>query len=699
MNRSCAQPHLTSNRSPFWSTFGLIFALLFSVVTFISASSQARGTLDAYTEEAPAVTAVTAAVTTEPSRTQILERIEAAQPAHESEARSILADLDLNATANLDLSIFKGLGAGLGYTYEVHPAYQDDMYTRIDRWRPRLAVELPRVFTRIESNAEIVFIRQFPSQWDAVKAIPIFDPKRIPLTTENALRLQPGEVVMLPVELNLMFGKHLSATMSPVSLYGQGYYVMKGRFQIQVLRMKENRVRLRLVGIRSQGPEFEGGARLSLDVFNISVLSSATEGLLGKKVASIGFSRGARAVVMADYVFDLGDANARNAYDRLLAADQKLSKVKLVNPLGSEAALERAMISDLTEVDRIAAEDAAKPVEAKRVFAVFKGHSEGSVETEKRQLNLFRLFSLGRTTSVSKDNHIVFMDSDNQEIDFFAPTSTRTVNRKFLFGLGSENFTRKASVIVPADTEGKPKGLGEYVVSVEIKDKRMGQGETAKALRYFRRSIARPIVASMGLDLLLTDTKYKHARVYVQAIFNQDAMTLFSTIDPATLRGALDRYLSGVRDQLPGKDAHDHADWIHDRRKDIDQTLTQLTKAFSIATPVKDRIRIFIDLQKNKFFREAGTGFLMSLLPEADLSRLVGVTMRVDAVGFQNPIEKSFGASDFDSVVKVTEYIQHMLDEGTFDLRLETFGTDLSTAGQVVSFKELRRLSGDSNRP
>ncbi|MES2963219.1 MAG: hypothetical protein V4760_04955, partial [Bdellovibrionota bacterium] len=110
---------------------------------------------------------------------------------------------------------------------------------------------------------------------------------------------------------------------------------------------------------------------------------------------------------------------------------------------------------------------------------------------------------------------------------------------------------------------------------------------------------------------------------------------------------------------------------------------------------VKDRIRVFITLQKNKFFREAGTGFLMSLLPDAELERLVAVTMRTDAVGFTTPVQKTFGESDFNSVVKVTDYIQHMLDDGAFDLRLETFGSDLSSMGQVVSFKELRRLAGE----
>lgn len=671
----------------------LIFALLFSTVTFVSASSHAQDIDPFDGDVAPAP--IAAPLITEPSRGEILAQVESVRPT-EGESRSWLADLDLNANLKLDLSIFEGLSAELGYSYGVEPSYQDDMYTRIDRWRPRLSIQLPGVFTRIEPGAEIVFIRQFPSQWQAVKALPVFDPKGIPLTTENALRLAPGEVVMLPLDLNLFVGKGVSATVSPVGVYLDGHYVMKGRFQIQVLRMKENRVRLRLVGLRSRGPEVEAGTRLSLDVFNFSALDSGLAGLFGKKIGSIGFSRSARAVIMADYVFDLNDPSARKAYDGLLAADRKLAKIPLVNPLVSSRALEETMISDLTEVDRIAREDSAKPLDARRIFAVFKGRSTGSMETEKRELNVLRLFTVRRTKSVSHDNHVVFMDSDNEELDFQAPTAIRSLSRKFLFGLGSESFTRKAQIVVPADGEGRPKGMGEYVVSVEMKDKRMGKGETAKALKYLRRSISPRIIGHMGLDVLLNRTKYRHARVYVQAIFNQHAMTRLEGIDRETLRTALDRHLASIRTQLPGDGEHDHADWLKDRRKDIDESLASLTTALSPATPVKERIRLFINLQKNKFFREAGTGFLMSLLPEAELERYVGVSMRVDAVGFTQPVQKSFGASDFDAVVKVTEYIQNMLDEGSFDLRLETFGTDLSATGQIVSFKELRRLASQA---
>jgi hypothetical protein len=99
-----------------------------------------------------------------------------------------------------------------------------------------------------------------------------------------------------------------------------------------------------------------------------------------------------------------------------------------------------------------------------------------------------------------------------------------------------------------------------------------------------------------------------------------------------------------------------------------------------------NKIHLTADVQKNSFFREIGTGVLMSLFRPERLDQLLSVYIRVDATAFKAPIEANFGTSEFRSVVKVTEYIEHMLDQGSFDLRLETFGT---TSGQVISLRQI----------
>ncbi|RYZ76477.1 MAG: hypothetical protein EOP05_04905 [Proteobacteria bacterium] len=641
-----------------------------------------------------AVTAFSALPSQAQSKSEVLfQRIEAKREGYRTSAKQILADLDPKISAKLDYSIFNGFEAGVRYTYAVEPAYQGDLHMRIDRWRPRVRLDLPDVFTRVEAGSEIVFIRNFPSRTDALKALPVFDIHKLPLSSTNALRLQPGEAVMMPVDLNLLFGGEASTPGSPVSIYGRGYYVMRGRYQIQVLRLDDERVRLRLVAIRKSGVEAEVGVKLKLDVFELSPLNNIAEGILGRRVGSMGFGRGPESVVMADYMFNLGDTDARNAYDRLLAADLRLNHVKMANPLTGTDDLQKMMISDLSKVDELAQADSKKPSEQRRIVQFFKGQSSGVVDRPflgNFKVDLLRLLTFQRTTTVSQDNHIMFLDADNEESNFLAPQAVKENRLKLLFGLRNEVFSRRATVVVPTDSSGKPDRLGEYVVSVEVKDKRMGLSESADILKYFHRSVPNQIVQALALDTLLEEARYRNARVFVQIIFNEDALVKLQGSTYSFLESKLDEYLQKNQQYLPGDNEKKQLDWVKDHRDEAKRMLEAMAKSMNSNDLAADRIKTFINIQKNDFFREVGTGFIMSMLPAQELSKLVSVSVRADAQGFTKPVQKEFGSSDFRSVVRATEYIQHMLNQGTFDLRLETFGTAPVAAGQVFPLKAIK---------
>ncbi|MEK7358057.1 MAG: hypothetical protein AAB250_16530, partial [Bdellovibrionota bacterium] len=83
--QTIAQPQGIGSTSPSRET--LIFAFVFSVVAALS-------------------TLATAAHAQELSHNQILERVEASREEAHDNARSILADLDVNLKADLDFTIF-----------------------------------------------------------------------------------------------------------------------------------------------------------------------------------------------------------------------------------------------------------------------------------------------------------------------------------------------------------------------------------------------------------------------------------------------------------------------------------------------------------------------------------------------------------------------------------------------------------------
>lgn len=605
----------------------------------------------------------------------------------------LIQNADVSASLNIDATILKGVDAGFRYSYEVQPSYEAGLYTRIDRWNPHLRIKIPKVLTTIDHGGEVIFLRQFTSEAQALKAIPRYDIHKIPLNSENALGLNPGDVVMIPVHLDLLFGPNGDITPGAVGLYGHAGYVMRGSYQIQALRLADNRVRLRLIATRQSGLDGELGLNVRLDVFGVNILDKAFQGVFGTHIGSIGFSNGSRGVVMADYIFDLSNADARDAYDHLLGSDRVMKNFKLVDPLTRREKIQDIFVADLATVDQIASADLSKPITERRITQIFKGHTTGKFESRSIGGTFFHIVTGRFSRSSSDDQKITFIDSDNNQQSFLTPVNQRYSKFGLLFGLRDEEFSRKASMVMPLATEqSPPKAMGEFVVALEIKDKRMGAGETEKVLENLKRNISPVVIDQLNIAPLLTSTSYSNARVYAQVIFNERAMASFQGLTKPQLSEAFEKHLIEVGRRVGEKDPEG---WVSNHHFDIWRLCDQMATAFDTRYSVASRIPIFMDLQKDGFFRAVGTGFLMSLLPQDPnvLKTLLSVDMRIDASVFKTSVEPSFGTSEYRGVVKVSEFIQNLLDKGAFDLRLETFGTVKAADGQVISLSKIGQLA------
>src|SRR6185437_1372578 len=92
-----------------------------------------------------------------------------------------LANLNVAFSAKLlSKNVFKGLNLNLTYAYTEAPAYRDSLYTRVDQWELGSTInpgawlkELGSpVYVDIEPGAQIIFVRQFPTEAAALFAIP-----------------------------------------------------------------------------------------------------------------------------------------------------------------------------------------------------------------------------------------------------------------------------------------------------------------------------------------------------------------------------------------------------------------------------------------------------------------------------------------------------------------------------------------------
>lgn len=601
-----------------------------------------------------------------------------------------LNDISVRIAPSVDMTILQNIDVGFQYTYQVQPAFVANLYTRVDRYTPQTVFNIPKVWTVVDPGAEIIYLREFPSEASALKARPDFDPRRIPLTANNALNMAPGEVVMLPVHLNLLVGPQGAWYQGPAEFYGRLQAVMRAVFQVQALRLADKRVRLRLIATRDYGAEAEAGIYLRLVPFAPNLVNKIFQGIYGKHVVSYEFDKGVRSLVMADYIFDLSNPDAYAAYNHLLSSDVMLTDTRLVNPVVNASKLTNVFVSDLGGVDKIASDDEAKPLEQRRIIQIFKGNSRGKDERGALNLAITRAFKFSRTTDLSQDNHITFIDSDNEEREFLAPTSMVDKHLKVLFGIRSEEQTRKASIITPlASHDADPTSMGDYVVSYEVKDKHLGVSETQRVLANLHRNIAPNVIDKLNLAPVLTAQAYKNARIFAQVIFNERSFSLLQGLSQGELAAGINKHLRDVRKAETGDADPDVDAWVSDRDHEVEKIAATLAESFNPALPVKERIRRFMDLQRGHFFRSVGTGCLMSMLPQDRLDQFVSVYIRVDAAAFPATIERHYGTTDYAGVVKASEFIENLLNNGAFDLRLETFGTVNAYNGQVISLKAL----------
>lgn len=634
--------------------------------------------------------------------------------------KNLFSSIEVKGDLTLaDLEIMEGLKAKLGGHYAVEPSFQSTDFTRIDGYRLRTPIKVGEMllgktrplFLDIDADATVYHIRQFPTESQAYSAAP--SPSivtKLPLTAENADALQPGEVVMLPLTIDIMSGVGTLPNTGVLQPFGQAYYLMSGKFQVQVLKQKNNRVRVRLVAHRKNGNKKEVGVNLGFDGISLKLLRKTAQGIVGKSLGEISFTKEQGTLFMADYIFDLSKQEVRDAYNALLSPSRVFKAgVSLLNPNRGSDNLQEKFISDLSGIEALAKADANKKLEDRRVIQVFKGKNEYATTGDARDNSSFQIgprpfFIRGEKSQTM--NEVTFYDSYNNETIYAAPVKREIEKSSLLWNwYHREEVMRTATVIVPLDGKKQPTGQGDYVLSLELKDKTLKAGEQGELLKTLRRSMPKEVVQHLAIEPQLSAKQLKNARVYFQVIFNQEAFHGLRNITRQQLATKLAEYMEQNFENLPSSVAHnilarsqgkpmDRAYmgvWLGLNEESIQEMLVGMEKVWGGNIDIRERLERFMELQSNRAFRVVGTGFMASLLPQNRLSDILKVSTRVDAREFSKSIEGSFGQSDTSEIYKVVEYIQNLINDGSFDMRLETFGQKDTIDGQVINFTDVKK--------
>ena len=224
-------------------------------------------------------------------------------------------------SVSVNQSIAEGIRLGARYKAESAPSYFPKFYTRIDQYSINADLLPGQVLSRssglpvglgFSSGTEVTFARQFEKQLDSIKATP-YGYDHLPFTAKTAReKLIAGDYVSFSSKMNL--SGSVNSFVPAFGMLGGGagaQLVASGEFQIQIFRMRNDLVRVRIISNRGNAKNLYAGvsAMPAFNLFQISMANSATNKLISALAPvnplQVNMENGAEHLIVLDYVYDL----------------------------------------------------------------------------------------------------------------------------------------------------------------------------------------------------------------------------------------------------------------------------------------------------------------------------------------------------------------------------------------------------------
>ncbi|MBW7875542.1 MAG: hypothetical protein H3C47_06125 [Candidatus Cloacimonetes bacterium] len=624
---------------------------------------------------------------------------ESLEPANiEKRVREKVTSLDIGFGLDLlDVDLFNGVGLAAKYRYEVEPSYREEWYTRVDKWVVNTSIrpgdwlsefELPIGLT-ISNGAEMVFVRQFKSQKEALKALP-YSPKHLPVSAERALsQLNPGDFAAIPAKMNLLVSANVSAGSGIFNGNLGTHYLLSGEFQIQVFRLRDDRMRVKLIALRKKGQGANASVGMDFKIFGISVVDKQVKKLLDMNLAQFGIQKEEGNLFLLDYIFDLKQDEARKAFDHLLAGTLKFKNAQVLNPFLDGKELHDTVLTDLTMAEALHEEDLEKDVSKRRVDRIFKGQND--FKTQSSRLKLGMSLAKFENKNAYTSNQIAWFGRDGLRQDYLYPVYSHEKKRSFFFGVFKSQQVESYFALFPTDGSGQVQDFSDYGYNYELKDKTLFGYEVTQLREGLNRIL--PANTPVQYGDWEESSKRENARVKMEIFFHKEAVNHLVGMTEDQLYAKMAEYLRRLPDQRPPHNSEsDHTrpfpgrKWSNEKKAALKVVLDKyydnywfpmikmVEKLARILAPTgvenyNKRVEELFELRKNYTYEHLGIGFLISLLPESEISKLMYMAVDWTASGIK-PFQLRLGDHKNSLLYEELQMVQNILNDRGVDLSL-----------------------------
>ncbi|MBO9666760.1 MAG: hypothetical protein J7501_08080 [Bdellovibrio sp.] len=604
--------------------------------------------------------------------------------------RKEIAKQDIGASIGLGTDIIDGVNIGLKYKAQTEPSYVDGYYTRLDKYKISANINvgdlvdggnLPFGFS-VEQGTDVYFARQFKKQWEAVKAIP-YSLKQVPFSSQKAIQnLKAGDFVALQGKLNIVFSVGGDMDLNPaVGLGGSTHVYMSGEFMIHLFRMPDNKMRVKLITMRSKG----GGASASIDylhklkIIGLRVIDRHIERWVDLKPVSLNFGKSINDVFMLDYVFNLNNPQAALAFDNFMTKKLKFKDLKVIDPTASRPELQNDILTDMSEVEDMFAADHDLPVEQRRIDRVFKGSNTSLDAATKFKLSMSLVRLEAGTTS--GQNKLQNYDRNNVEKQYLLDTYTKTAQSKIFYGIWGEKVSNGYNLIFNSNPQWTPE---DFVTVSRFYEARM-RNVSRKDFGIMQDRAAKILPASIYRQIDWKNWDFSHGDIVNgyfkhQVCVHPEAFNLIPRYNAEKIKDLFVDFVDS-QDEKPPRMATNEPQELWGKLGWVADYLPQL-KAISqnfailLQPMITDQARFnaFRNLGKYSLWRNYGVAFIISQIPAENVQDMI--TYELNFSGRKvDPISFRYGHFEKQELYNTLMYIQNLINDRSFDLRLVT-GSD-----------------------
>ncbi len=610
----------------------------------------------------------------------------------ESKIRESIANLDVHFNANLgDIDLIDGVNIAARYRYNVEASYQDQYFTRIDKWDVNTKINVGDLAQNIidtpfgfsvNRETSFVFVRQFKDKKEALKALP-YTPAKLPLSAESALKkLDVGDFVSIPANLNIAVdAKASTTTVAPIIVAANVgvYYILSGEFVIQVFKIDETKVRLKIISKRGYDRGVSAGAGMSFKFFGIKIVDKLVNRIYDTDLVNMGYAINPGAQFIVDYIFDLSDKDAQEAYNQILKSTMKFKDLLVINKLDGASELKDKMISTFDKAEALFQADKNREIKNRRVSRIFKGFNDYKNEVKKLKFSL--LFTSYNKDNTYSENKITFMDKNENNLDFYYPTYSKYIETKFgkwIFDYKDQTFQNNYGLISrKKDENGKVKSP-DYGLTFERKDKYLKAGEQRSVEKFMINQIPSVVGPMVDISEWKEIADKTDTRIYFQLILKSQGFKYLKNFTQAEIKERLFAFVA-QKEKLRVLNGDDNAweklqNFLFVNRFVKEERLGQLAaKIFNILANTENdaekMLSRLVNLNDSGIFDKIGSGFLISLLPQDKLKDLIYFKLEMTAMGLK-PVSAEFGTQNYKALYKELENVQSRISNRSFDLRV-----------------------------